>query len=79
MGRTSLSTEKSMLEHRWLAVDCTVQGCVNVSRHEQALFEGAPFSSIRNRAEQGLLANIAFLERGPPFLVLLHAGKGSAP
>jgi hypothetical protein len=47
--------------------------------HEQALFEGAPSSSIKNPAEQGLLAHIAFLEQGAPFLVLLHAGKGSAP
>jgi hypothetical protein len=34
------------------------------------LFEGAPFSSIRKHAEQGLLAHIAFLELGAPFLVL---------
>jgi hypothetical protein len=44
------------------------------------MFEGAPFSNIRNLREQGLLANIAFLELGPAqFFVLLHARKRSAP
>jgi hypothetical protein len=45
---------------------------------EECLFEGAPFSSIRNHGKQGLLANIVFpIESARvPFLVL---EKGAPP